>query len=307
MTSITETLKQQIKTLQAELDNPKTDEARKLEIQKHIEENKNLLETTYKDLNKRNGVTLREFEKMVDAKGNPIKRATGIALIDEVFDGGFEEGMFINLVGESGAGKSTIALEILLNIAEFNKSVFIGLEMGDKLTLKKIRQYGISEAHRDNLIIDIHSRDIEIVKREISLYANDGVKFFVIDSKMKLETTMKADEYKKISYISGELSKLTQQLGIIIILINQISEENLKHNRVSLKGSGDQIYDSDIVLVYKKVKDLTKREMLVYKNRQNNKEGITIQTELRDNRTVSTKKVEVREYKEDKEFLRSIV
>jgi len=307
MTSITETLKQQIKTLQAELNNPATDEARNLEIQKLIEENKNLLETTYKDLNKRNGVTLREFEKMVDAKGNAVKRATGIELIDEVFDGGFEEGMFINLVGESGAGKSTIALEILLNIAEFNKSVFIGLEMGDKLTLKKIRQYGIRESHRDNLIIDIHSRDIEIVKREVSLYANDGVKFFVIDSKMKLESSMKADEYKKISYISGEISKLTQQLGIIVILINQISEENLKHNRVSLKGSGDQIYDSDIVLVYKKAKDLTKREMLVYKNRQNNKEGITIHTELKNNRTVSTAKAEEREYKEDKEFLRSLV
>jgi len=303
--NITDTLKKQIQTLQAELDNG-VSQRRVLEIKQKIDENKTLLETTYRDLAQRKGITLREFEKMVDAKGTPPKRATGIELIDNIFDGGFEEGMFINLVGESGAGKSTLALELLLNISAHSKSVFIGLEMGDRLTLKKIRQYGITEAHRDNLIIDMHSRNIEDLKREVSLYAHDGIKFIVIDSKMKLEANGVHDDHKKIAYISNELSKLTQQLGVIIILINQMPNDSLKNGYVTIKGSGDQVYDSDIILVYKKSKEPNKRKLLVYKNRQNNKEGITIETMLRSNRTVSTTMVEVIEYNEN-DFLKDLV
>jgi len=287
MLSITENLKFQIKNLEARL-NADISEKEKLQVQKLITENKILLETTYRDLNKRNGMTLREFEAMVEAMPVQPKRSTGISLIDDIFDGGFEEAMFINLVGESGAGKSTLALEILLNIAEYTPSVFIGLEMGAKLTLNKIKQYGIKETHRDNLIIDMQSRNIEELKREVNLYANDGIKFFVIDSRMKLEADGFSDDHKKISYISGELSKLTQQLGIIIILINQISEQDLRNGRISLKGSGDQRYDSDIILAYRKhKKNPAFRELVIDKNRQNGKEGIVIETRLQNGRTVA--------------------
>jgi hypothetical protein len=51
---------------------------------------------------------------------------------------------------------------------------------------------------------------------------------------------------EKRSSISAALSKLTQQLGIIIILINQVSKGDLKDGRVDFKGSGDVAYDSDI-------------------------------------------------------------
>jgi len=187
--------------------------------------------------------------------------------------------------------------------------VFFGFEMSDRITLNKIRHFGITDAHRRNLVIDIHSRNLETLKREVLLYAKEGVKFFVIDSKMKLEVEGAMDDHKKISQISSELSKLTQQNDIIIVLINQISEENLKTGRVSIKGSGDQIYDTDIVLVYRKVKnDPSKRELQVFKNRQNDKEGV-IETKLDGYRTISTKMCEVVEYQvsnKDNGFLRGL-
>ena len=158
---ITETLKEQIKNLEIEFNNPSTEQRRKLELSKLIEQNKMLLETTYRDLNKRNGISLRLFEEEINSKPIAVKRATGIKLLDDLFEGGFEEGMFINLTGESGTGKSTLGLEILINIAEFTPSVFFSFEMGDRLTLKKIQKIGIKESHRDNLIIDRFSRNIE--------------------------------------------------------------------------------------------------------------------------------------------------
>lgn len=306
MHSVTEMLKAQIVSLQAELKTC-TNENKILDIKKLIEENKDLLEKKYNELLEHNGETLGEFELRVDSKPKSIKRATGIKLIDEHFDGGFEEGMFINLIGESGAGKSTLMLEMLMNISAFSKSVFFGFEMGDRITLNKIRKFGVTDAHRKNLIIDIHSRNLETLKREILLYAKEGVKFFVIDSKMKLEVESSMDDYKKYSKISNDLSKLTQQNDIIIVLINQISEENLKTGRVSIKGSGDQIYDTDIVMVYRKKKNNDNiRELQIYKNRQNDREGV-IETRLDGCRTVSTKFcTEVSYASPDNEFLKGI-
>jgi len=306
--NVTELIRVQIHSLQAELKST-SDEKRIIEINRLIEENKNILETKYNELLRHNGETLGEFEERVSKKPIAPKRATGIALLDNHFDGGFEEGMFINLIGESGAGKSTLMLEMLMNISAYSKSVFFGFEMSDRITLNKIRHFGITDAHRRNLVIDIHSRNLETLKREVLLYAKEGVKFFVIDSKMKLEVEGAMDDHKKISQISSELSKLTQQNDIIIVLINQISEENLKTGRVSIKGSGDQIYDTDIVLVYRKVKnDPSKRELQVYKNRQNDKEGV-IETKLDGYRTISTKMCEVVEYQvnnKDNGFLRGL-
>ena len=124
---------------------------------------------------------------------------------------------------------------------------------------------------------------------------------------MKLEVDSSMDDYKKYSKISNDLSKLTQQNDIIIVLINQISEENLKSGRVSIKGSGDQIYDTDIVMVYRKKKNNESlRELHIYKNRQNDKEGV-IETKLEGHRTVSTKMCTEVEYKiPDSEFLKGL-
>lgn len=306
---ITETLKEQIKNFEAEFNNPSTEQKRKLELSKLIEQNKMLLETTYRDLNKRNGISLRLFEEEINNKPIPVKRATGIKLLDDLFEGGFEEGMFINLTGESGTGKSTLGLEILINIAEFTPSVFFSFEMGDRLTLKKIQKIGIKESHRDNLIIDRFSRNIETLSREVSLYANDGIKFFVIDSKMKIEVDGKDDEYKKISYLSNKLSKCCAELGVIIILINQMSEESIKSGRVALKGSGDQRYDTDILLVYRKHKtDLSKRILYIDKDRQTEKnEGVSIETRLENNKTVAVGQVEVVEFGSDDDFLKDML
>lgn len=294
MNNTVDTIKQQIESLKEELKNPTINQNRHIEVTKLINQNKTLLETVYKDLNKSNGKTFRELEKELQAMPNAIIRATGINLLDNFFGGGIEEETFINLVGESGSGKSTLAIEILLNIAEFNKSVFFSFEMGIKRTHKKISKFELTENQKDNLIIDLDTYNIEELKREISLYANNGVKFFCIDSKMKLQADGFKEEYKKISYISNELSRLTQNLGIIIVLINQISEENLKNGRVSLKGSGDQIYDSDIVLVYKKVKDNTDiRHLEIFKNRTGDEKVGVIETKLEYGKTVSTNEVKI--------------
>ena len=44
----------------------------------------------------------------------------------------------------------------------------------------------VTDAQLDNLIVDSRTRDLDQMINEIRIYAKKGIKFFAIDSKMKI-------------------------------------------------------------------------------------------------------------------------
>jgi len=217
----------------------------------------------------RKGLTARELIAKVESMPNLPKFGTGIAQLDSSLSGGFQTGLFVNLAGESGAGKTTMLLNILANMSESRKTVFFNFEMGDRLFVQKLKKLQLTENQMDNLIIDSDSSSLEDMIMEIELYAEDNIKFFAIDSKMKIRTQDSLQEYQSISKMSSELARLAARKDIVIFLINQMNEEDIKNKRLAFKGSGDQKYDSDIALFL--VKDGDKRKLVCSKNRQNDK------------------------------------
>jgi len=197
------------------------------------------------------------------------KYATGIYDFDNAIGGGFETGLFVNLAGESGSGKTTLLLKILSNMAQSRKVVFFNFEMGIRLLAKKLKALNLSQEQLNNLITDSDSTDIDDLIMEIELYSAEGIKFFCIDSKMKITSKKQGQEYQIISYISNLLSKLCAKKDITIFLINQTSEEDLKNKRLSFKGSGYQKYDTDIALFL--VKEEEQRKLICNKNRMSDK------------------------------------
>jgi len=210
--------------------------------------------------------------RRVNSKPNTPSYPTGIFWLDANF-GGFKDGTFVNIAGESFSGKSTLIIELLSNIAKMNKCVFFSFEMYENTTAKKL-QY-LLDLQLTNLLIEQHRHELGEVVSLVKTYAERGVKFFAIDSKMKIKVIGNISTVEKTAYISSVLSKLCQELGVIILLINQIGEEDLKSGRMSLKGSGDQTYDSDIIwfLTANKDKDMvvTKRTLYCTKDRINEK------------------------------------
>ncbi len=263
-------LKNIVEMLENNLPNIKDEDQRIKDIQE-IEHCKNKLIEQYHDTSYTTAMNFNDYEKWIRTAGEQKKHQTGIEFIDNIFGGeGIEEESFINLVGESGSGKSTLGLRILLNVAEKEPAYFISLEMGRFKTYNTIAGTKPNIAQRENLYIDIWEDSLDKTLRNIELYAMNGCKFFLIDSKMKLEIKGNIPTHEKIAKMSNDLSKLTQKLGIIIILINQTSEEDLKNKRVSLKGSGDQKYDTDILLSIEiDKKDPRYRILNIAKNRQN--------------------------------------
>lgn len=209
----------------------------------------------------------------VKSKPKTPKYATGITWLDEKLNGGFQEGSFINIAGESFSGKSTMVLNILANIAEYNKCLFFSFEMYENLLSHKIEN--LNQYQDKNLLIEQYRNDLDDVVGLIKLYASKGVKFVAIDSKMKIKVSGNGEDHQKASLISSTLAKLCQETGVIIMLINQISEADLRNGRFALKGSGDQVYDSDFIFFLTVKEDektvITKRTFMCTKDRYNGK------------------------------------
>jgi len=243
----------------------------KYALKKELYENKVKMIEIITTEEKRAGITARELKRLVELRPKIPRYATGVEALDKELFGGIEVGTFIQLAGESGVGKTHLTLEILSNIANYAKTLFFNFEMGDVRIIKRLNSLLTREEQWDNLIIDKDSREIDTLCNEIVLHARDGIKFFVIDSKMKIEVNSKESDHQKFSGITKRLSKISQQHDIIIFLINQMSESDIKDKRLAFKGSGDQKYDSDISLFYLR-DDEGNRMLVCNKNRQDERE-----------------------------------
>ena len=232
-----------------------------------------------------NGVTAKALIADVNSRKKVPRYMTGVAGLDDALNGGIELGTFIQLAGQSFTGKTHLVLEILSNIAGAWGAVLFNFEMGDVRIANRLEKLLITDTQLENLIIDSRTRDIDMLINEIRIYAKKGVKFFAIDSKMKI-TSSEKDDMKRFAEISSKLSRVCQENDIIVFLINQMNEADLQSKRLAFKGSGDQMYDTDIALFYMLEKD-DSRKIICNKNRQDER-GFVLNTFLVDNRVHAT-------------------
>lgn len=186
--------------------------------------------------------TLGEVRSRVLSKPTSNKYLTGIEAIDRQM-GGFSEGSYINIAGVNFSGKTSLVVNILKYVATYNRVIFFSFEMYENLLINN--KFKTNECD-DNLVVVQKSYTIEEIESIIRGEADKGVKFFAIDSMMKIKVIGVKEDHQKVSKISSLLARLTQELGIIIILINQIALADIRNKRLEFKGSGDISYDSDV-------------------------------------------------------------
>lgn len=266
---MTQELQDEIKSLKFQV-HKSTNIDEKIKLQRELYSKKiQLLDLIHEKDKARAGLTARELILKVDSMPKLPKFETGMSKIDASFGGGFETGLFINLAGESGAGKTTLLLHLLANLSNGRRTVFFNFEMGDRLFVKKLKELNLNDKQLDNLTIDSDTNNLQDLIMEIEIYAEEGVKFFAIDSKMKIVNTHGDNEVQQISNMSKELARLSARKDITICLINQMNEADIQNKRLAFKGSGDQKYDSDIALFL--VKEGEQRKLICTKNRMNDR------------------------------------
>ena len=236
-------------------------------LKKKFYSNKLLMIDLISMKDKKHTMSARELKAKVDGMKKAIRYETGIRELDEHLKGGFEVGSLIQLAGQSFAGKTTLFLKIIANISKYANAAFFNFEMGDRRIVKRLVSELKENQQWDNLLINSETRDIEDLVMEITILANDGIKFFAVDSRMKLKKQGSDAEYQKIASMTSMLSECAIKNDIIILMINQISEEDLKNKRLSFKGSGDQMYDSDMAL-FILINEDESRELICTKSRQ---------------------------------------
>jgi len=215
-------------------------------------------------------------EAIAEYKSMPVKPkySTGVNKIDENLDGGLELAQLVVIAGEKGAGKTLLAMQILYNVSEGFKTMLFSLEMPKwKITSRFLKRNPCGNV-LENLRIAEKRFLLEDIETTIQIYARAGVKFFVIDSIMKIKTKKNfKNKSEKYAHISSCLSSLAIKEDIIIFLIAQISKEDIKTKNLALKDSGDVEYDADILLFLTKDKEnINKRSLICTKNRQNGNE-----------------------------------
>ena len=242
---------------------------RELDLDKKVLLKKKLYETKLEmiailDTDKEsNGITAREL--IYNAKNRKKKERYSIGMLDEEFYGGIEVGTFIQLAGQSFVGKTHFILEVMANISGYSECVLFNFEMGENRMGYRLNARLQTDTQLDNLIVDSYTRDIDLLINEVRIYAKKGIKFFTIDSKMKITSEIK-DDFARYNDISNKLSRVCQENDIIIFLINQMSNSDISSGNFTFKGSGDQLYDTDIALFYTMEND--ERFLACTKNRQ---------------------------------------
>ena len=237
------------------------------------------------DINISSTVTAKELNIDVKSRPKVALYSTGTPL-DGRLGGGIEVGTFIQLAGESFTGKTHLVLEILSNISGYARVLFFNFEMGERRINSRLNSLLISHEQDENFLINSKARKLSEIVTEITNKAKEGIKFFAIDSKMKIEVPEESEDLKAFRKISHDLAKLAQQEEIIIFLINQMNEQDQINGRLAFKGGGDQMYDTDIALFYmlERKKDEEpkdwKRTLHCRKNRTGNEQLFTIKLEL---------------------------
>ena len=236
-------------------------------------------------------ITLKQFRSKVEAMPRVPMHETGIYPLDHALGGGIELGSFVQLGAPSFVGKTKLTLEILANVSKFHGVVFFNYEMGARRIYKRLRH--LNEHQAEHFKIYDEDNSLEKIESIIEFHAIKGDRFFGIDSKMKIAVKGLEKDHQKFAEITKRLSLLCQRLDIIILFVQQMSEDDIKHKRLAYKGGGDQFYDGDINLFYIDNGDNT-RKLICEKNRTGDEHLFAIDLKLDDKgNTVDAKEVEI--------------
>lgn len=145
---------------------------------------------------------------------------TGIEALDRTLDGGLSRGSSTLLLGSSGTGKSTVALQILLAAAERGeRSLLFSFDEQLPTILKRARGIGLPlERHLEDGAVQIRQMDpAEVSIGEFShlvktAVEKDDVRFLAIDSLSGYAFAMPDEDYLSV-HLYELNSYLTQRAG----------------------------------------------------------------------------------------------
>lgn len=194
-------------------------------------------------------MTLKQRLKYIeDNKIKFEKYELGVNFLDIVLHGGIELHKLVLISGEYEAGKTSLCLQIIRNLAKTQKCAYFCFEFpADKYAIdeNKILQRMLMsnqlkpdelEAIQNNIYIIDEGMNVDDTAANILFLASCGVKFFVIDSQMRLNVEQSLNVEESESKKFKILNNLCNKYSIVIFLIVQTSKNDTKSPSGSKKG-----------------------------------------------------------------------
>lgn len=219
----------------------------------------------------------KEWQDEYNNKPKMPSFSTGISYFDECLRGGLELGQLMILGGDAEAGKTTFALQVFEFLAKKHKVCFFCFEFTIDGYLKTKAQNRGLKYPLENMIIINDGYHINEVAQNVKNLVKQGVKFFLIDSQMRLTNSggrnIEEEESSKFSI----LARLCHSLNIFICLIIQTAKGDRFNPSNSKKGAHEASISVRIEMMPPDKNDLAQkgqewdenaRNVLVYKNKQ---------------------------------------
>lgn len=203
------------------------------------------------------GMGKKKPELLINVSSDEQNRQkTGVAELDRLLGGGIVPGSLILLGGEPGVGKSTLALQIALALAEKKVLYVSGEESEEQISLraKRIKKanpacYIYSETDLDNILIQADNIKPELI---------------IVDSIQTIHTGIldsSAGTVSQVRECSAGLLKYSKLTGTPVILIGHITKDG------TLAGPKVLEHIVDVVLYFEGDNNYIYRLLRSVKNR----------------------------------------
>ncbi|MGP1579963.1 MAG: ATPase domain-containing protein [Wolinella sp.] len=217
----------------------------------------------------------KEWASTVESMPVLPKYKLGVSFLDYALGGGIEMAQLVLLSGEPEAGKTSLGTQILENVSQGYKCAFFCFEFTARQYITSKLENNPSFKENENLYIINSGYNISEVAENIRALHKMGVKFFLIDSQMRIEVSKARSLEEEESEKFSTLAKLAHSLEVVILLIVQTSKNDPNNPMGSKKGG----HESSITIRIEHAKPeesneeyhSKKRMVIIKKNKQTGK------------------------------------
>lgn len=242
------------------------------------------------------------WESLADGSATP-GIPTRLPTLDKALAGGLKPGTLVVLAARTSVGKTSLALQILLNLADQGHTVLmLSQEMSaGELVDRAVANLGsvglgplttggfrdgdwarVTEATEAALRLPVHVDDqpaltlLDIRAKARKVQQRHGLSLLVVDYLQLCAATGTNDKrHHQIEQISRGLKALSKELGITVLLLSQLNRASTQRSEpdlVDLKESGAIEEDADVAILLHPKGNLPDGSLLiaaiVAKNRQ---------------------------------------